>query len=114
MGGNVFTFPFEGMAFYLFLLSIVFFSTACLNVCVGKSSPFPRQDKVNTSTMFCSLAYQPCFTIVPFSFFLFQKIKSITVKKKILFFPEFKTIDKCALSENEGDRLRLLTLFLCM
>ena len=84
MGGNVFTFPFEGMAFYLFLLSIVFFSTACLNVCDGKSSPFPRQDKVNTSTMFCSLAYQPCFTIVPFSFFLFKKIKSITVKKKIL------------------------------
>lgn len=42
VGGNVFTFPFEGMAFYLFLLSIVFFSTACLNVCVGKSSPFPR------------------------------------------------------------------------
>ena len=85
MGGNVFTFPFEGIAFYLFLLSIVGSSTAWLNVYIGKSSSFPRKDKVNTRTMFCSLTYQPCFTIVPFSFLLFKKIKSITVKK-ILFF----------------------------
>lgn len=113
MGGNVFTFPFEGIAFYLFLLSIVGSSTAWLNVCIGKSSSFPRKDKVNTRTMFCSLTYQPCFTIVPFSFLLFKEIKSITVKKNTVF-PDIKTTDKCALSEKEGDRLRLIILCLSM